>query len=76
MCSECGMQISLPPCPDCGCESSQLGTSIRLPGDGPLDYLLLAVQWWAFYLVVSAVASCLTSIVAFNASASRIAKHV
>ena len=44
--------------------------------DGPLDYVLLAVQWWAFYLVVSAVASCLMSIVAFNAYASRIAKHV
>lgn len=44
--------------------------------DGPVDYALLAVQWLAFYFIMSAVASCLTSIVAFNAYASRIAKHV
>jgi len=32
MCSECGTQIPLPVCPDCGCETSQLGTSMGLPG--------------------------------------------
>jgi hypothetical protein len=32
MCSECGSQYLLPVCPDCGCESSQLGTSMGLPG--------------------------------------------
>jgi|HubBroStandDraft_1064217.scaffolds.fasta_scaffold45550_4 hypothetical protein len=32
MCSECGTQIPLPVCPDCGCQSSQLGTSMALPG--------------------------------------------
>jgi hypothetical protein len=32
MCSECGVQIPLPVCPDCGCDGSQLGTSMGLPG--------------------------------------------
>lgn len=32
MCSECGTQIPLPVCSDCGCERSQLGKSMGLPG--------------------------------------------
>lgn len=32
MCSGCGTQVPLPVCPDCGCENSQLGTSMGLPG--------------------------------------------
>lgn len=43
--------------------------------DGPLDYVLLAIQWWAFYLVVSLVGSCLASIIAFRAYASRVATN-
>lgn len=43
--------------------------------DGPLDYVLLAIQWWAFYILLSLVSSFLTSIVAFQLYASRIAKH-
>jgi hypothetical protein len=44
--------------------------------DGPLDYVLLAIQWWLFYIVVSLVSSLLVSIVAFQMYASRIAKHI
>ena|ERR1700680_3589511 len=44
--------------------------------DGPLDYVLLAIQWWIFYIVVSLVSSLLVSIVAFEMYASRIAKHI
>jgi hypothetical protein len=44
--------------------------------DGPLDYILLAAQWWTFYLVMSAVGSCLTWILVFRAYASRIVKHL
>jgi hypothetical protein len=32
MCSECGTQVPLPVCPDCGCERSQLGTTLGIPG--------------------------------------------
>lgn len=44
--------------------------------DGPLDYTLLALQWWAFYMAVSLVGSAIVSIVAFQVYASRIAEHV
>ncbi len=43
--------------------------------DGPLDYVLLAIQWWMFYIVVSLVSSLLVSIAAFERYASRIATH-
>lgn len=43
--------------------------------DGPLDYVLLAVQWWAFYIFTSLVGSGLTSLVALERYASRIATH-
>jgi len=32
MCSQCGAQQPLPPCPDCGEANSQLGTTMGLPG--------------------------------------------
>src|SRR5205823_167114 len=44
--------------------------------DGPLDYVLLAIQWWAFYMVVSLVSSGFVSVIAFQRYASRIETHL
>ncbi len=32
MCSDCAVSTLLPPCPDCGHESGQLGTAMAFPG--------------------------------------------